>query len=98
VVGITANQVVARYKGRVGRRIQSATLTADARHSWLDAISSLGALIGLIGVAAGYRWADPVAGFAVTVFIAHVGYEVTTELLERLMDGVDPDVLDQAEV
>jgi cation diffusion facilitator family transporter len=97
LVGIAANRIVASYKGRIGRRIQSATLVADARHSWLDAISSLGALIGLIAVAAGYRWGDPVAGFAVTAFIAHVGYEVTTEILERLMDGVDPEVLEQAE-
>jgi cation diffusion facilitator family transporter len=98
LVGMAANQLVARYKGRVGRRIQSATLIADAHHSWLDAISSLGALVGLVAVAAGYSWGDPVAGFAVTLFIAHVGYEVTSEIVERLMDGVDPDVLQQAEV
>ena len=33
-LGIVGNQVVARYKLRVGRRINSATLIADARHSW----------------------------------------------------------------
>lgn len=96
LLGIVANQVVARYKGRVGRRIQSTTLLADARHSWLDAVSSFGALAGLVAVALGYRLGDPIAGFAVTVFIAHVGYEVTGELLHHLMDGVDPDVLRQA--
>jgi hypothetical protein len=50
------NQLVARYKLVVGRRIQSATLVADARHSWLDALSSLGALVGLALVALGNRW------------------------------------------
>src|ERR1700677_25265 len=39
-LGIAGNQVVARYKLTVGRRIKSATLVADARHSWLDALSS----------------------------------------------------------
>ena len=97
VVGIAANQLVARYKGATGRRIQSATLVADARHSWLDAVSSLGALVGLIAVAAGYRWGDPLAGFAVTAFIAHVGYEITVEQLDHLMDGVDPDLLGRVE-
>ena len=96
VLGVVGNQLVARYKLTVGRRIQSATLIADARHSWLDAISSVGAFLGLLGVAAGYRWADPVAGFAVTMFIVHVGYEVTIELLHHLMDGVDADVLAEA--
>lgn len=92
VVGILGNQVVARYKGRVGRRIQSATLVADAQHSWLDAISSAGALLGLIGVALGLRWADGAAGLLITVFIAHVGYEVTGDILRHLMDGIEPDV------
>ena len=97
VIGIAGNQVVARYKGRVGRRIASATLVADARHSWLDALSSAGALLGLVGVAAGARWADGLAGLIVTLFIAHVGWEVTAEILVHLMDGVDASVLGAAE-
>ncbi len=89
-VGILGNQLVAYYKGRVGRRIQSATLQADAKHSWLDALSSLGALIGLLVVATGRRWGDPMAGFVVTLFIVQVGFTVTREILHHLMDGVDP--------
>jgi hypothetical protein len=46
-LGISGNQAVARYKLAVGRRINSATLIADARHSWLDALSSAGAMAGL---------------------------------------------------
>jgi len=90
VLGMVGNQAVARYKLRVGRQIQSNTLVADAHHSRLDAISSLGALLGLIVVALGYRVGDPIAGFAVTVFILKVGYEVTVEVVRHLMDGVDP--------
>jgi cation diffusion facilitator family transporter len=97
VVGIVGNQVVARYKRRVGRRIQSATLLADAQHSWLDALASAGALAGLVGVASGYRWADGLAGLVVTAFIVHVGWEITFELVGHLMDGVDPTVLQRAE-
>jgi cation diffusion facilitator family transporter len=97
VIGIVGNQVVARYKLIVGRRIGSATLIADARHSWLDALSSAGALAGLIAVAAGQPWGDPVAGLAVTAFICHVGYEVTTDVTRRLADGIDPEVIRAAE-
>jgi cation diffusion facilitator family transporter len=97
VLGIVGNQVVARYKLRTGRRIHSATLIADARHSWLDALSSAGALAGLVAVALGQSWGDPVAGLAVTAFIGHVGYEVTADVLRRLADGIDPDVIDRAE-
>jgi cation diffusion facilitator family transporter len=96
-LGIVGNQVVARYKLVVGKRIHSATLIADARHSWLDALSSAGALAGLIAVALGQPWGDPVAGLAVTAFICHVGYEVTGDVLHRLADGIDPGVITTAE-
>ncbi len=97
VVGIIGNQLVARYKLIVGRRIKSASLIADARHSWLDALSSAGALAGLVAVALGFRWGDPIAGLAVTGLICHVGWEVTSEVVHRLMDGIDPRVISQAE-
>lgn len=59
-------------------------------------MSSVGALIGLIAVAAGYRWGDPIAGFAVTLFIVHVGYEVTIQIAHHLLDGVEPEHLHAA--
>ncbi|GAC1408468.1 MAG: cation diffusion facilitator family transporter [Mycobacterium sp.] len=97
LVGIAGNQLVARYKLVVGRRIQSATMIADAKHSWLDALSSGGAVLGLFGVAAGWGWADGVAGIVVTGFICHVGWEVTSDIAHRILDGVDPAVISTAE-
>jgi cation efflux family protein len=46
-IGIVGNQPVARYKLNVGREIKSGPLMVDARHSWLDAVASAGALVGL---------------------------------------------------
>lgn len=97
MLGIAGNQVVAWYKLRVGKRINSATLIADVRHSWLDGLSSAGALVGLIAVALGQPWGGPVAGLVVTAFICHVGYEVTKDVVHRLADGVDPHVITTAE-
>ena len=65
--------------------------------SWLDALSSAGALAGLVAVALGQPWGDPVAGLAVTAFICHVGYQVTTDVVHRLADGVDPSAITAAE-
>jgi divalent metal cation (Fe/Co/Zn/Cd) transporter len=56
-----------------------------------------GALAGLVAVALGLRWGDPVAGLAVTAFICHVGYEVTADVVRRLADGIDPEVITTAE-
>jgi cation diffusion facilitator family transporter len=92
VIGIVGNQLVARYKMRVGRAIKSAPLIVDARHSRLDAIASFGALIGLIGVALGFRQADPLAGFAITVLIVHIGFDATRDVVARLMDVHDDEV------
>jgi cation diffusion facilitator family transporter len=97
IVAIVGNQLVARYKRKVGTEIQSTTLLADAKHSWLDAVASGGALIGLIGVALGLQWADGVAGLLVTGFIIHVGWEVTSDVMTHLMDGIDPADLETAE-
>jgi cation diffusion facilitator family transporter len=96
-VGIAGNHLVAHYKLLIGRRIHSATLIADAKHSWLDALSSAGAMLGLVGVAAGWTWADAVAGIIVTGFICHIGCKVTADIAHRLLDGVDPAIITTAE-
>ena len=97
VVGMLGNLAVSRYKARVARQINSVTMQGEANHSWLDTVSSFGALVGLVGVALGYRWADPIAGFAVTLFILHVFWEVTSEIVRHLMDGVEPEHIQAAQ-
>jgi cation diffusion facilitator family transporter len=96
VIGMVGNLAVSRYKAHVAREINSVTMEVEANHSWLDTVSSFGALVGLIGVALGYSWADPIAGFAVTLFILHVFWEVTREIVHHLMDGVEPEHVDAA--
>ena len=54
-------------------------------------------MLGLIGVALGWAWADAVAGIVVTGFICHVGWEVTADIAHRLLDGVDPEIITTAE-
>jgi cation diffusion facilitator family transporter len=93
LVGIGGNLAVSRYKQRIGTRIHSSALIADAHHSRLDALSSVGALAGLVIVAAGYPIGDPIAGFAVTVLIIGVGFEVTRDVLHHLLDGIEPELL-----
>ncbi len=92
VIGIVGNQLVARYKLKVGREIKSAPLIVDARHSMLDAVASAGALLGLIGVALGFRAADPLAGFAIALLIVRIGVEATRDVVSRLMDANDEEV------
>ncbi len=93
-IGIAGNLAVSRYKLRVGRRIHSTALVADADHSRLDALSSVGAMTGLVLVALGFPIGDPIAGVAVTLFIVGVGVEVTGHVLHHLLDGIEPELLE----
>jgi cation diffusion facilitator family transporter len=97
VIGMVGNEGVAAYRIRVGRRIGSASLVADGLHARSDGLTSLAVLIGAIGVAAGWEWADPVVGLAISVAILVVLVQATRSVGERLMDAVDPELVGRAE-
>ena len=95
-VGVVGNQIAGRYKIRVGREINSVPLIVDGKHSLLDAVSSAGALVGLIGVALGFPQADPIAGVAIGLLIVHIGIDATKEVATRLMDANDEELATNA--
>ncbi|MBI2773218.1 MAG: cation transporter [Chloroflexi bacterium] len=92
VIGIAGNQIAGRYKIRVGREIKSVPLIVDGKHSLLDAVSSAGALVGLVGVGLGFPQADPIAGVAIGLLIVHIGIDATKEVAARLMDANDEEL------
>jgi cation diffusion facilitator family transporter len=97
LAGFTGNELVARYRIRVGRRIGSAALVADGLHARTDGFTSLVVLLGVAGVAVGWDWADPVVGLLITVAILAVLRQAAREIYRRLMDAVDPILVGQAE-
>ncbi len=97
LVGFAGNELVASYRIRVGRSIGSAALVADGLHARTDGFTSLAVLLGVGGVALGWNWADPVIGLVITVAILAVLRQAAREIYRRLMDAVDPALVDQAE-
>jgi cation diffusion facilitator family transporter len=97
LVGFVGNELVARHRIRVGRRIGSAALVADGLHARTDGFTSLAVLVGAGGVALGWRWADPIVGLAITAAILLVLKDAAREVYRRLMDAVDPALVDQVE-
>jgi cation diffusion facilitator family transporter len=97
VVGFAGNEIVARYRITVGREIGSAALVADGLHARTDGFTSLSVLLGAGGVALGWRWADPAVGLLITVAILLVLRDAAREVYRRLMDAVDPALVDQVE-
>jgi cation diffusion facilitator family transporter len=94
VVGAVGNEVVAQYRIRVGRRIGSAALEADGLHARTDGITSLLVLVGAIAVACGLHWADPVVGLMISVAILLVLVRTIRSVGQRLLDAVDPAIID----
>lgn len=90
VIGFIGNEVVARYRIRVGRQIGSAALVADGLHARTDGYTSLAVVVGAGGIALGLPWADPVIGLVIAVVILGVLRSAVVQVGARLMDAVDP--------
>ncbi|RNL86940.1 cation diffusion facilitator family transporter [Halostreptopolyspora alba] len=96
-IGFAGNELVARWRIRVGRRIGSAALVADGAHARADGFTSLAVVGGAAGVGLGFPMADPLIGLAITIAIAFVGYGAARQVGARLMDAVDPHLVRSAE-
>jgi cation diffusion facilitator family transporter len=97
LVGFLGNELVAVYRIRVGRQIGSAALVADGLHARTDGFTSLAVLLGAGGVALGFPLADPIVGLLITIAILAVLRTAVRDVFRRLMDGVDPELVDAAE-
>ncbi|HET6355429.1 cation diffusion facilitator family transporter [Streptomyces sp.] len=97
VIGFLGNEWVARYRIRVGREIGSAALVADGLHARTDGFTSLAVLLGAGGAAIGWRLADPIVGLAITAAILLVLRDACREVFRRIMDAVDPALVEAAE-
>lgn len=97
VIGFAGNELVAVYRIRVGRRIGSAALVADGVHARLDGITSLSVVLGAIGVLLGFPLADPIIGLLIAISILVLLWGTVKSIGARLMDAVDPGLIDRVE-
>jgi cation diffusion facilitator family transporter len=95
LIGFLGNEVVAIFRIRVGRRIGSAALIADGHHARVDGWTSLAVLVGVLGVWLGYPLADPIVGLIITVAIFGIVIQSGKAIFSRMLDGVDPHVIDE---
>lgn len=90
LIGFIGNEVVAVFRIRVGREINSAALIADGYHARTDGLTSLAVVAGAIGVWLGFPLADPIIGLLITVAIFGIVWQSAKAVLTRMLDGVDP--------
>jgi cation diffusion facilitator family transporter len=95
IVGFAGNEVVAVFRIRVGKDMGSAALVADGYHARVDGFASLAVLVGAIGIYFGYPLADPIVGLLITIVILRVVWESGKSIFSRMLDGVDPTVIEE---
>ncbi|MBN2247212.1 MAG: cation transporter [Coriobacteriia bacterium] len=95
LVTLAINLVVTTLERRVGKRMGSELLKADASHTASDVLVTLGVIGGLAAVRLGYPIADPILGLLVAVFIVVTAFRVLASAGGSLADTAR---LDPAEV
>ena len=86
LISILIKEWLFRYTHSVGEKSNSSLLLANAWHHRSDAISSIAALVGIIGAMMGFPMLDPIAAAMVAFMIMKVGYELTLGGFRDLMD------------
>jgi cation diffusion facilitator family transporter len=94
LVGFLGNEIVAGYRIRAGRRIGSAALVAEGQHARADGLTSIAVVVGVVGVWLGFARADAIVGLLIGVVVSGILVSTMRSVFRRLMDGVEPGVVD----
>jgi cation diffusion facilitator family transporter len=97
IIGFIGNEVVATLQIRVGRKIGSDAMIADGLHARIDGLTSLAVLIAAGGTLLGFPIVDPIIGLLIGVAILFITRDATVRIWYRLMDAVDPSLVNQME-
>lgn len=97
IVGFLGNEAVALLQIRTGRKIGSEAMIADGLHARIDGLTSLAVLVAAAGTVLGVPILDPIIGLLIGVAILFITRDATMRIWYRLMDAVDPTLVDQLE-
>ena len=106
-VSIVVKEAMYWYTRYYGRRLNSPSLMANAWHHRSDALSSVGALIGIAGARLGHPVMEPIASLVICLFILKAAYDIFRDAMGKMVDrACDPEtekqltdcVLSQTEV
>lgn len=86
VVSIVTKEGMYWYTRFYARKLDSDALMADAWHHRSDALSSIGALVGIYSSRMGVWWADSVASLVISVFIVKAAYDIFSSAIDKMVD------------
>lgn len=85
-ISIVVKELMYRYTVIAAKKVKSTVLKADAWHHRSDALSSVGALIGIGGSMLGYPICDPIASIVICLFIVKAAWDIFLEASNQLVD------------
>lgn len=83
---LAGKELLFRYMLRVGERLRSPMLVANAWHARADAASSLVVAAGIAGSLMGWRFLDPIAAIVVGLMVMRMGWRFGWDALAELID------------
>ena len=86
VASIVVKEGMFWYTRSAAKKINSGALMADAWHHRSDALSSIGALIGIGGARLGFPVLDPIASVVICVFIVKAAYDIFKDAIDKMVD------------
>ena len=86
VVSIAVKEGMFWYTRRYARQLGSSALMADAWHHRSDALSSVGALVGIAGARMGLPLLDPLASVVICAFIAKAAFDIFRDAIDKMVD------------
>ena len=95
VVSIAVKEWMYWFTRAAAKKINSGALMADAWHHRSDALSSIGAFVGILGARLGYPILDPIASIIICIFIEKAAIDIFKDSLDKMVDKACPeDVVD----
>lgn len=86
IISIVVKEIMFWYTRHYAKKIDSNALMADAWHHRSDSLSSIGALVGIIGCMLGYPIMDSIASLVIFFFIAKAAYDIFIDSVNKLTD------------
>ena len=86
VISIISKEAMYWYTRHYAKRLDSGALMADAWHHRSDALSSVGALVGIAGARMGFPVLDKIASLIICVFIVKAAYDIFMDAVSKMVD------------
>ena len=94
-VSIAVKESMYWYTRHYAKKLDSGALMADAWHHRSDALSSVGALIGIAGARMGFPILDPAASLLICIFIEKAAYDIFLDAVDKMVDKACDDEVEE---